>query len=197
MDTLLNSGIFNWVVLPALIFLARVVDVSLGTIRIILVSKGQRFLAPLLGFFEAMIWLVAIGQVMQNLSNALCYLAYGAGFAIGNYVGIVLEERLAMGHSVIRIVTAKETTPLVDKLVEAQYGVTSVEAKGATGDVMLIYTIIKRKDLPEVVRIINEFDKKAFYSIEDARTAKEGVFPKHTHSHRPPWVKPFVGRIVK
>lgn len=102
-----------------------------------------------------------------------------------------------MGHSVIRIVTAKETTPLVDKLVEAQYGVTSVEAKGATGDVMLIYTIIKRKDLPEVVRIINEFDKKAFYSIEDARTAKEGVFPKHTHSHRPPWVKPFVGRIVK
>ncbi|HAW69634.1 MAG TPA: hypothetical protein DCY84_12530, partial [Firmicutes bacterium] len=196
MDTLLNSGIFNWVVLPALIFLARVVDVSLGTIRIILVSKGQRFLAPLLGFFEAMIWLVAIGQVMQNLSNALCYLAYGAGFAIGNYVGIVLEERLAMGHSVIRIVTAKETTPLVDKLVEAQYGVTSVEAKGATGDVMLIYTIIKRKDLPEVVRIINEFDKKAFYSIEDARTAKEGVFPKHTHSHRPPWVKPFVGRIV-
>ena len=184
MDTLLNSGIFNWVVLPALIFLARVVDVSLGTIRIILVSKGQRFLAPLLGFFEAMIWLVAIGQVMQNLSNALCYLAYGAGFAIGNYVGIVLEERLAMGHSVIRIVTAKETTPLVDKLVEAQYGVTSVEAKGATGDVMLIYTIIKRKDLPEVVRIINEFDKKAFYSIEDARTAKEGVFPKHTHSHR-------------
>lgn len=198
MDALLNTGMFNWVILPALIFLARVMDVSLGTIRIILVSKGQRFLAPLLGFFEVVIWLVAIGQVMQNLTNVLCYLAYGAGFAAGNYVGIVLEERLAMGHSVVRIVTAKETTPLVDKLVEAQYGVTCVEAKGATGNVMLIYTIIKRKDLPEVTRIISEFDKKAFYSIEDARTTKEGVFPKHhSHSNRPSWVKPFIGRIAK
>ena len=197
MDTFINSGIFNWVILPVLIFMARVLDVSLGTIRIILVSKGQKVLAPLLGFFEVLIWLVAIGQVMQNLTNVLCYLAYGAGFAVGNFVGISLEEKLAMGHSVVRVVTAKETAPLVDMLVKAHYGVTCVEAKGATGNVMLIYTIVKRKDLPEVTRIISEFDKKAFYSIEDALTAKEGVFPKHQQSNRPSWTKPFLGRIAK
>jgi uncharacterized protein YebE (UPF0316 family) len=197
MDTFINSGIFNWVILPVLIFMARVLDVSLGTIRIILVSKGQKVLAPLLGFFEVLIWLVAIGQVMQNLTNVLCYLAYGAGFAVGNFVGISLEEKLAMGHSVVRVVTAKETAPLVDMLVKAHYGVTCVEAKGATGNVMLIYTIVKRKDLPEVTRIISEFDKKAFYSIEDARAAKEGVFPKHQQSNRPSWTKPFLGRIAK
>lgn len=175
--TFFNSELFRWVLLPLLIFMSRIMDVTIGTIRIIFVSKGKKFLAPLCGFFEVIIWLIAIGQVMKNLSNVACYVAYGAGFAMGNFVGISIEERLAMGLQVVRVVTAHEAVALVDKLVEAGYGVTCVDAHGANGTVTLIYTIIKRKDLRSVVALITEFDPRAFYSVEDARSVNEGVFP--------------------
>lgn len=175
-----NSDLFRWVALPILIFLSRVLDVSIGTIRIIFVAKGKKWLAPLCGFFEVLIWLIAIGQVMQNLSNVFCYLAYAAGFAAGNFVGISIEEKLAMGYQVIRVVTARPAGELVDALSSANYGVTYVGAKGANGDVTLIYTVIKRKDLPQVTALLNRFDPKAFFSVEDARGACEGVFPMNT-----------------
>ena len=92
-----GSEIFTFIILPILIFIARVCDVSIGTMRIIFISRGAKILAPLLGFFEILIWLVAIGKVMQNLDNIACYVAYAGGFATGNFVGIRIEEKLAMG----------------------------------------------------------------------------------------------------
>lgn len=174
----LSSDIFQWVVLPGLIFLSRILDVTIGTIRIIFVSKGKKFLAPMFGFFEVIIWLVAISQIMKNLSNVACYLAYGAGFATGNFVGITIEERLAMGLQEVRVITAREAAALIQTLARAGYGVTSVDAHGANGTVTLVSTIIKRKDLPNVVTLIKEFDPKAFYSVEDTRSVNEGVFPR-------------------
>ena len=94
---ILNNDFFTWVLLPILIFISRVLDVSLGTMRLIFVSKGYKLLAPVLGFFEVLIWLVAIGQIMQHLDNIFCYLAYGLGFATGNFVGIYLEEKMSIG----------------------------------------------------------------------------------------------------
>ncbi len=173
----LSSPIFTWVILPLLIFIARIFDVTLGTIRIIFVSKGKKYLAPLLGFFEALIWLLAMGQIMQNLTNVAAYIAYAAGFATGNFVGIYIEEKLAMGILIVRIITSKDSNRLTEQLALAGYGVTTVGAQGATGPVKLIYTIIKRKDYSNVVAIIQEFDPKAFYSIEDARMAYAGIFP--------------------
>jgi uncharacterized protein YebE (UPF0316 family) len=90
-----NSGVYTWIVLPVLIFVARITDVSLGTVRVIFVSRGLKYLAPLVGFFEVLIWLLAIGQIMKNLSNPVCYIAYAAGFGMGNYVGIRIAEKLA------------------------------------------------------------------------------------------------------
>lgn len=180
----LNSDAFRWIVLPVLIFLSRVLDVSIGTIRIIFVAKGKKWLAPLCGFFEVLIWLIAIGQVMQNLSNVFCYLAYAAGFAAGNFVGISIEEKLAMGFQVVRVVTARPPDGLIDSLSSAHYGVTYVGAKGATGDVTLVYTVIKRKDLPRVTAMLRKFDPKAFFSVEDARGASEGVFPMEASRRR-------------
>lgn len=180
----LGSDAFRWVVLPILIFLSRVLDVSIGTIRIIFVAKGKKWLAPVCGFFEVLIWLVAIGQVMQNLSNIFCYLAYAAGFAAGNFVGISIEEKLAMGFQVVRVVTARPAGELTDALSSANYGVTYVGAKGANGDVTLIYTVIKRKDLPRVTTMLKAFDPKAFFSVEDARVASEGVFPMDASRRR-------------
>ncbi len=106
----LDSGLFGLFVLPLLIFIARVTDVTFDTMRIIFISKGEKYLPPLLGFFEIMIWLFAIGQVMQNLTNIVYYIAYAAGFATGNFVGIIIEDKMAIGKLVVRIITRKDSS---------------------------------------------------------------------------------------
>ncbi|RCX16270.1 uncharacterized protein YebE (UPF0316 family) [Anaerobacterium chartisolvens] len=173
----LDSNLFLWFILPLLIFISRIFDVSLGTMRIIFVSRGKKLIAPLLGFFEVLIWLIAIGQTMQNLSNIFCYIAYAGGFAMGTFVGILIEEKLAIGILVVRIILVKDECHLKERLAASGYGVTVVDAKGITGEVKLIYTVVRRKDIDNVISIIRHCNSKAFYSIEDARTAKDGVFP--------------------
>lgn len=174
---ILNSEIFAWVILPILIFIARVIDVTFGTIRIIFISKGEKFLAPLFGFFEIIVWLFAIGQIMQNLTNVTYYFAYAGGFATGNFVGMYIEERMAMGTLIIRIITNKDASDLMEALKLKNYGITIVDAQGATGDVKIIFTVIKRKNVEDVVGMIKQFNPKAFFSIEEVRVAREGVFP--------------------
>ncbi len=169
--------VFNWVILPALIFVSRIFDVSFGTLRIIFVSRGKRSIAPFLGFFEVLIWLLAISQIMQNLNNFACYIAYAGGFAMGNYIGMRIEEKLAMGTMIIRVFLVGDGNNMKEKLHNAGFGVTSIDAHGANGNVKIIYTIIKRKALDKVVGIIEACDAKAFYSIEEVRAVKEGIFP--------------------
>jgi len=173
----LDSDLFALFILPLLIFIARVIDVTFGTIRIIFVSKGEKFLAPLFGFFEIMIWLFAIGQVMQNLNNFSYYIAYAAGFATGNFVGIFIEDKMAIGKLVVRIITRKDSSDLIAALKSRNYGITIIDAQGATGSVKIIFTIIKREDVDDVVGKIKHFNPKAFYSLEEVRAASEGVFP--------------------
>ena len=95
-DALTFTPFFAWVVLPLLIFFARICDVTLGTIRVIFISKGFKYIAPCIGFFEVIIWLLAIGQVMNNITNVASYIAYGAGFATGTFVGMAIEEKLSL-----------------------------------------------------------------------------------------------------
>ncbi len=173
---LLGSEIFGWVVLPILIFLSRIIDVTIGTIRIIFVSRGKKNLAPILGFFEVMVWVMAISQIMQNLNNFFCYFAYAAGFATGNYVGIIIEEKLAIGTLVVRVIMTKDEHQLKERLADAGFGVTAVDAEGKNGKVKIIYSIIKRKELQEAVRIIETCNSKTFYSVEDARNVNQGIF---------------------
>ncbi|MBU4075375.1 MAG: DUF2179 domain-containing protein [Euryarchaeota archaeon] len=175
----LDSDFFALFILPLLIFFARVIDVTFGTIRIIFVSKGEKFLAPIFGFFEIMIWLFAIGQVMQNLTNITYYIAYAAGFATGNFVGIYIEDKMAIGKLVVRIITKKDACDLIDALKSKNYGITIVDAQGATGSVKIIFTVIKRQDADDVVGMIKHFNPRAFFSMEEVRAASEGVFPSH------------------
>jgi uncharacterized protein YebE (UPF0316 family) len=174
-----DSAVFTWVILPLLIFLARISDQTIGTLRLIFLSKGQKFLAPFLGFFEVIIWLIAVSQIMKHLDNVLAYIAYGGGFAMGNYIGMVIEERLSIGNVLIRIIPKKDTSELIAYLRESNYGVTSVNAEGSKGKVDIVFTIIKRKDIENVVSIINRFNPNAFYTIEDVKAINEGIF-KHT-----------------
>lgn len=180
---LFDPVLFDWVILPGIIFLARLVDVALGTLRIIFVSRSMKKLAPLVGFFESLIWLFAISQIVLNLSNIMSYFAFAAGFATGNFVGIYLENKLSIGLLSVRVVTTEDGSDLINYLREHNFGVTSVSATGVSGRVRLIISVIKRKDLDEYVQIVKEFNPKAFMSIEDVRSVKEGYFvsePKTT-----------------
>ncbi len=172
-----ESELFKWFLLPLLIFIARIADVSIGTIRIVFVSRGQKLLAPLLGFVEILIWLLAIGQIMRNLSNVACYIAYASGFAMGTFVGLYIEEKLALGLLTIRIITHRDASRLVASLRKSGFGVTDIPAFGSTGKVDVIYTIVRRSDLDRVVTIINELNPNAFYAVENVRAAREGIFP--------------------
>ncbi len=172
-----DSTIFTYILLPGLIFVARVMDVSIGTIRIIMVSKGHKFWAPLLGFFEVIIWLLAITKIIENLDNWLCYIAYGLGFAAGNYVGLIIEEKMALGIVKLQIITRKEAGKLIENLREAGYGITHHNAQGSNEKVSIIHSIIKRSEIRKVENIIKTTNPKAFYSIEDIKFVNEGVFP--------------------
>lgn len=172
-----HTPLFNWIILPLLIFLARVCDVALGTVRIMMISRGKKYLAPLLGFIEILIWLLAVRQVVQNIVNVAGFFAFAGGFAVGNYVGMWIEGKLAVGVQVVRIITRKESHVLIEKLKKKGYGVTVLDARGTTGPVNIIFTIINRTDLPTVIELIEKHNPRAFYSVEDIRSVKEGVFP--------------------
>ncbi|MDO9301205.1 MAG: DUF2179 domain-containing protein [Anaerolineales bacterium] len=168
---------YLWVGLPLLVFFARVVDVTLGTLRIIFTARGMKYLAPLLGFVEVFIWVSVIAQITNGAHNVVAYLAYAGGFATGNYIGMFIEDKLAMGMLVIRAIIPEHVKDLTLKLQEKGYGFTSVDAQGSQGPVKLIYTIVQRKNLPEVADIIQRAYPNAFFTVEELRSVERGVFP--------------------
>jgi uncharacterized protein YebE (UPF0316 family) len=169
--------LYAWVVIPFLIFVARIADVSMGTIRLIFISRGLKYLAPVVGFFEVLIWLLAIGQIMKNLSNPACYIAYAGGFAMGNFVGMWIAEKLSLGVVLIRVVTNKDAAELVKYLKSADYGVTSVDGHGTSGQVKVVFTIVPRREVGGVHDLIRKFNPNAFYSVEEVSFVEKGIFP--------------------
>ena len=173
----LDSTAYVWIVLPIMVFFARVTDVTLGTLRIIFISRGKRNLAPLLGFVEVFIWITVVSQIVSHAHNILAYLAYAAGFASGAYVGMYIENRLALGTQVILAIIQDNAPQLVTHLHDAGYGVTCVDGEGANGPVKLIYTIYPRRNQEDVLSIILQTHPHAFLSVQDVRSTQEGIFP--------------------
>ncbi|MFA7694357.1 MAG: DUF5698 domain-containing protein [Methanoregula sp.] len=185
----ISPEIFNWIVIPLLIFLAQVANVCMETLRIVFLSKGMKYLAPVIAFFEIIIWLLAIVGVLNNLSNISYFLAYAFGFALGTYVGLVIEEKLSIGMVIMRIITTDGSSgDITQFLQEEHYGTTSLDAKGSRGGVMMIISLVNRDDVPRITRHIEETNPDAFFSIEDVRYVNQGVF-------RPKKQNPFTGFI--
>lgn len=163
--------------LPLYIFIAEVFVVTLSTMRTIFISRGMKYLAPLVGVFEVSIWLFAIGEVVKHLNDVSCSGAFAGGFTLGNFLGILLEEKLAMGSVGVHMITRQDAGQLIDGLRAAGYGVTRLNAQGATGPVQVIYTVIKRKELERVVSLARSYHPNLFYSVEDLHSAVAGVAP--------------------
>ncbi len=156
------------------IFFARLVDVSLMTMRTLLVVRGKRHLAALLGFIEVTIYIVALGQVFRNLNDWTSILAYSSGFAAGNYLGSYIEEKMAMGFLNLQVISKDYASNLVDSLRSHGYGVTVVEGRGRVGTRQILYIAVKRRDQAQVMGLIDAADPDAFITILDARTVRGG-----------------------
>ncbi|UUX93745.1 DUF2179 domain-containing protein [Methanoplanus endosymbiosus] len=180
----IDPEIVSFLILPALIFFARIADVTCGTLRIIFISRGMRLFSAVLGFFEISIWLLAISEVFSQGLSPAAFLAYALGFAAGNYVGITVEEKMALGISVVRVITQYNAEELIFQLKESGFRTTSVNAMGQFGPVSIIYSVVKRKDISEALRQVHKYNPNAFYTIEDIRHAggpmfsPDGITPK-------------------
>lgn len=181
---ILQSEAFKLYGIPLLICLARVTDVTLGTIRIIFVSKGMKNIAPILGFVEICIWLAAITQVMANLTHIINFFAYALGYSLGNYLGIYIEGKLALGNVVVRIITKRDSHALAKKLRENNYLVTVLDAQGNTGPVNVVFTVIKRADIENILPLILHYNPNAVYSIEDVRHINDPQIIRTTQKER-------------
>ena len=168
------------VYVPLFIFFARILDVSLGTLRIMFVSKGLRGKATILGFFEVLLWIIIVAQIFQNLDNWMNYIAYAAGFAAGTFIGMYIEEKMKVGVQIFRIIVNNNSEVLHKKLKEADFRVTSIDGEGIFGPVKVFFTVAKRKRWQELADIINTYSPSAFYSVEDVKYAsqmEEGAKP--------------------
>lgn len=171
-----DSPLYAWVVLPVLICLARISDQSIGTLRLILVSKGYKLVAPFLAFFESLIWLLAVSQILKHLDNWVTFVAYGLGFAIGNYVGILLEEKISLGNVIVRVFPKINYAELVEFMNIENIGYSIIDAEGRMGELKIIFSIISRRNLPSFIQMIEKHLPGAFYSIEEVRSVKKGIF---------------------
>lgn len=157
------------VYVPLFIFFARILDVSLGTLRIMFVSKGMRGKATILGFIEVLIWIFIVAQIFQNLDNWLNYVAFAGGFAMGTFVGMFIEERIKVGIQIFRIIVNNENEVLAEKLQEADFRVTEIDGIGKYGPVKILFTIAKRKRVQDLAEIVRNYAPDAFYSVEDVK----------------------------
>lgn len=158
------------------IFFARICDVSLATMRMLMVVRGQRLYAAMIGFFEAVIYILALDLIFDNLSNPANLFVYAAGFATGNYVGSLLEEKVAVGTLTVQVITMKSPLELTEKLRSEGYGVTVIAGLGREGTRYILQIILPRKRVPSLRKAIDEWDSYAFWTVFDARYTKGGVF---------------------
>ncbi|MDL2241925.1 DUF5698 domain-containing protein [Bacteroidales bacterium OttesenSCG-928-L03] len=167
--------VYPWL-LPFMIFFGRICDVTLGTLRIIFVSKGEKNKAPIVGFFEVFIWIVIISQIISRANDLISYLSYAGGYAVGNYIGILVEKKIAFGYQLFRVYTKKDARELMKLLNKDGFGSTLIKGEGAISEVDIIEIVVSRKGTEKVTGIIDTFDPQAFYLIEDIRSKQKGIF---------------------
>ncbi len=169
-----NFDYFAYIILPLLIFSARVFDQSLGIIRIIMATKGLMLPVFVFGFFESFVWLMAISQIMSKIDNIFYYFVFAGGFATGNVFGIWLEKKLSLGFVMVRVVFQFDSDKSISKLKEKGYRVTVLDAMGMEQPVKMLFSTVKRTQIREFIEILLTNNPAAFYTVEDVKQVKEG-----------------------
>jgi uncharacterized protein YebE (UPF0316 family) len=173
MDLFLSSQ--TWLS-AGFIFILRVSDMSLDTLRVLFVMRGIKKVAWVLGFIQSAIYLLAIGRVLTQLNNPLNIIGYAAGFATGNVVGMIIEERIAIGHIMVNIISPSRGSAIVTHLRQNGYAVTELSGRGKDGMVSLINCSVLRKQVEPVHQLVNEIDPEAFITAEDVRPIRHGFW---------------------
>ena len=160
----------------ALIFALRVADMSLDTLRMLFVMRGRKGIAWLLGFCQSAIFVVAITSVLNNLDNLLNVIGYAAGFATGTVIGITIEERLAIGHTHLRIISSRRGAAIAERLRAEGHAVTEIPARGKDGMVTMLAVSVRRKNIDQIRNMVNDVDSEAFITAEDIRPLRQGFW---------------------
>lgn len=161
---------------PFVIFGLRVCDMALDTLRVLFVVRGRKPLAWVLGFFQSALWVLAITSVLNNLDNLWNVAAYAGGFATGNVVGMLIEERLAIGHSHLQIISSRRGSAIAESIRNAGYAATEMPARGRDGTVSVISCSVRRRDIKRVRKEVDKIDPEAFITVEDIRPIHRGFW---------------------
>jgi uncharacterized protein YebE (UPF0316 family) len=177
--------IAEWLI-PFVIFVARIFDVSLGTLRMIMVIAGHRIISAILGFVEVIIWIVAAGNAVEHFNNPFAVLAFAGGFAAGTLVGMTIENRLAIGFRVVRVINPKPELDLAGAMRGDGFTATRLEGGGPDGPVEIVFLAVKRRAVPKLLERIGQVTPDAFMSVERAERVAGFVF-NGTRADRFPW----------
>ena len=174
MDFLMN---LEGPLLYLIIFFAKIIEVSISTIRVVFIGKGERAKGAILGFVEIMIWLVVVSSVLNNITeDPIKMLIYAAAFSLGNYLGVTIESKIAVGLASIQVVVnEKDGEVLADILREQGYGVTIIEGKGKNESIKnLLFIQLKRKKIPEAVKLVKQHNPEAYITVNDIKSMMGG-----------------------
>jgi len=149
-----------------LIMFMRICDVSIGTIRTILVVQGRKYLAGLAGMIEVLIWVFAIRYIFQNLDEVINLFGYAIGFGIGNILGITIEQKIGLGFAQLNIISRNASEKIIELLRKEKYGVTVLPAHGVTGQLSIIVIIVPRKFQKKLIKLIESIDSTAFITVQ-------------------------------
>ncbi|MDD4348085.1 MAG: DUF5698 domain-containing protein [Opitutales bacterium] len=182
-----NDGSMDWEIVgfAALIACARVVDVTMGTMRVLFVMRGLKVPALVFGFIESAIWVIAVAKVTSRLDEPILILGFAAGFALGNYVGVSVEQRIALGHQMLRVFT-RSGTEIAAKLREQGWRVTRFQGEGMAGPVDLLMMRIRRRDTPKLLKIVRSMDEKAYFVVDDVYSV-ESAAPLKGYAQKRNW----------
>ncbi len=162
--------------MPVAIFFLRVSDMTLDTLRVLFIIRGQKGLAWVLGFFQAAIWVVAITSVLRHLDNLWNVIGYAGGFATGTVIGMAIEERLAIGHGHLRIISSHLGHAIAEAIRRNGYAATELAGRGKDGTVAVITCSVQRRDIDPVQRQVRAIDPEAFVTVEEVRPLRRGFW---------------------
>jgi uncharacterized protein YebE (UPF0316 family) len=159
---------------PVIIFFLRIIDVSLDTMRVLFTVRGKRAIAGALGFIQALVWIIAVGNAMKYLGSIGHILGYAGGYAMGTMIGITIERYVAYGLSSLRIVSRHGGVEIAEALRDRGYGATEFAGFGRDGTVEIVTSVVQRAHIPEVLGIIDRYDPEAFVTVEDPQVLRGG-----------------------